>query len=1004
VLICPNNSTVVSHLQRLVEWRTRKGYEVHLATTAETGTTRDAIKSWLQNAYNTWPNPPEYITLVGDVGGSVGIPCWYENYSGYGGETDHNYTQLAGSDILADAHIGRISVDTTDRLALYVEKIVSYESTPYMADVSWYVRACLVGDASHSGYTCIQIMQWMKERLRQIGYAPVDTIFAWNDNLSSQMTSLLNRGDTIFSYRGYWNMSGFGTGSISALTNGRKMPYAVNLTCDTGSFASGTSRSEAWIRAGLTSPLTPTGGIASVGTATLGTDTRHNNCMTAGIWRGALWEKLYQFGASFTRGKYELYVNYSQQDYNEMCTFTCWNNLMGDSAGELWTAGPADLAVTAPTSIPLGTNALTVSVTEHGQPLRDAYVHLWKGTETLIGGYTDANGTLELPVAALTTGTMKLTVTKHDCMPVLRDISVTQPARFVAFQARTIDDDTSGTSGGNDDGQANPTETLELPVQLRNFGTQTASAVSGTITSTDPYVVILDDGETYGDIAGGASAWSADDYDVRVAGGAPNGHTIYLDLDVTSGSDVWRSLIAVPVVAAAFAYDNRTLYGVGTQLDPGDVGELSVRVVNRGGASAIATTGRLISQSPWLTVTDPNGAYGTIAVGGAAENTSDRFGISVSSECFQGHVASLAVALTFSGGAMDTVHLAVPIGTRTSDDPTGPDAYGYYAFDNTDTGYEQAPTYDWLEIDPQQGGSGTSLGLTDYGDAQDDVATVTLPFTFRYYGQNFTRVSICSNGWIAMGSTYLTQYRNWNIPGAEAPANMIAPMWDDLYQYQSGGNRVCHKNDTANHRYIVEWSRLRNNNGGSTETFEAILYDPAYYPTPTGDGVIVFQYNQFSNCDYQQHYCTVGIQNANRDVGVMYSYYNYYNAGAATLATGRAIKFTTIEMTDPAALPAPPAVPLRLALSPCRPNPMGVRADGTTLRLDLPRRMPVQLGVYDVDGRRVRTLVDDRLEAGSHDLTWDGADARGVRLGSGVYFVVLRAGEERMSRRVLLVR
>ena len=118
------------------------------------------------------------------------------------------------------------------------------------------------------------------------------------------------------------------------------MPFAVNLTCDTGSFAGGTSRSEAWIRAGI-APSTPTGGIASIGTATLGTDTRYNNCMTVGIWRGALWEDLYEFGASFTRGKYELYVNYAQQDYNEMCTFTCWNNLMGDPAGELWTGGAA---------------------------------------------------------------------------------------------------------------------------------------------------------------------------------------------------------------------------------------------------------------------------------------------------------------------------------------------------------------------------------------------------------------------------------------------------------------------------------------------------------------------------------------------------------------------------------------------------------------------------------------------------------------------------------------
>ena len=187
VIICPNNASVVTALQPLVEWRTRRGFEVHLATTAETGTTKESIKAWLQNAYDTWPNPPEYVALVGDAGGSIALPYWTESYSGYGGETDHPYVQLAGDDVLADAHIGRISVESLERLTLYVNKIVGYESTPYMADTAWYKRACLVGDPSHSGYTCIQIMQWLKERLLDYGYTDIDTVFS--SPFVSQMTT-----------------------------------------------------------------------------------------------------------------------------------------------------------------------------------------------------------------------------------------------------------------------------------------------------------------------------------------------------------------------------------------------------------------------------------------------------------------------------------------------------------------------------------------------------------------------------------------------------------------------------------------------------------------------------------------------------------------------------------------------------------------------------------------------------------------------------------------------
>jgi hypothetical protein len=69
----------------------------------------------------------------------------------------------------------------------------------------------------------------------------------------------------------------------------------------------------------------------------------------------------------------------------------------------------------------------------------------------------------------------------------------------------------------------------------------------------------------------------------------------------------------------------------------------------------------------------------------------------------------------------------------------------------------------------------------DYGIYQTSPA-VPLPFPFKFYGQSFNRATICSNGWIALGDTYLTDYRNWFIPGAGAPQNLIAAFWDDLQE------------------------------------------------------------------------------------------------------------------------------------------------------------------------------------------------------------------------------
>ena len=57
---------------------------------------------------------------------------------------------------------------------------------------------------------------------------------------------------------------------------------------------------------------------------------------------------------------------------------------------------------------------------------------------------------------------------------------------------------------------------------------------------------------------------------------------------------------------------------------------MSVRLTNEGGATATDVTGCLISLSPFVTATDVNGTYGTIGIGGNAENTVDRFRISAS--------------------------------------------------------------------------------------------------------------------------------------------------------------------------------------------------------------------------------------------------------------------------------------------------------------------------------------------------------------------------------------
>jgi len=888
LVICPDDNAIVSRLQPLLDWRERKGQTVVLATTAQTGSTTDAILSYIQAAYDTWDPPLEYVTLVGDATTPYRIRTWHENLSGYYGEGDDPYTKLEGNDVLSDIHIGRLSISNTSDLETIVAKIVGYESDPYMGE-NWYPRACLSGDPSHSGYSTVIVQQWIKQRLQQIGYAEIDTVFS--GNYVTGIRNGINDGVSIFSYRGYYGMSGWGNSNTYALNNTWMLPFVVTITCDTGSFESGTARSEGFLRAGSAS--SPIGGIGAVGTATIGTHTRFNNCMHYGIFYGLIYENQFNIGAALTRGKYEMYANYHDGAPNYVQIWSHWNNLMGDPAVECWTGRPELMNVEHTSSIPVGATATTVTVDDGVNPLDAALVCLLKEGEIHEVGYTNEMGEVEIPLSGLTSGEMKLTVTKHNRYPYLATIPIVSEDRYVAYLASSVDDDTNGGSLGNGDGRINPGETIELAVQLKNYGILSANGVEAVMTETDPYVTLVTDTQTYGDIPGGGSAWSVGNYVIEVDPACPDDHPLLLGLEIAAGAENWHSLAPLAAVSAdLIATGAYTLTNVGGNglFDPRETGDISVELRNDGGEAATAPSATLLSMSEYVTILDPNGTYGTIDVGGTGENTSDKFTVSVAPECFEGYEAGFKMLLEFTGGARDTTYFTVPIGNRSSNDPTGPDAYGYLAYDNGDTDYPEAPTYEWIEIDPNYGGQGTTIPLSDYNDFQDDSYTVDIPFVFSYYGEEFTRATVCSNGWLSMGTTWLAAYRNWSIPGAGGPDAMIAPFWDDLYM-ASGTSYVVQYYDQANHRWIVEWSRMRNDYGNYTETFEVILYDPAYHPTETGDGEIVFQYDTVANHDGIDGYATVGIENQDQSIAVLYTYYNVYEPGAASLTSGRAIRF-----------------------------------------------------------------------------------------------------------------
>ena len=113
---------------------------------------------------------------------------------------------------------------------------------------------------------------------------------------------------------------------------------------------------------------------------------------------------------------------------------------------------------------------------------------------------------------------------------------------------------------------------------------------------------------------------------------------------------------------------------------------------------------------------------------------------------------------------------------------------------------------------------------------------------------------------------------------------------------------------------------------------------------------------------------------------------------AVVKADGSEISSSEITATTPLAA---------LELEQSFPNPFN---PSTTIRFTLSQDAAVHLGIFDVEGRRVVTLVDQRLAAGPHAYQWNGVDAAGKRVSSGVYFYRLQAGRQTLTRKMILAK
>jgi len=918
LVICINAQDLLDMLQtQFIDWKQRKGYTI-VVETVPNNTSTTTIFNVILDAYNNWEVPPEYVMLVGDSNGSYALPG-YDYYV-----WDYPYSLLAGNDYYPEVSIGRLPAENSGEAIAILNKILWYEKQPSTIHDEWLSSGLLVAGSSSSGLSTVLVNRQIKTELLQHEYTRIDTFWYWmGGSAVTAMSSGLNSGVAYFNYRGYLGMSGWDNGDTDNLTNGYMLPFVTTLTCGTGGF-SGNSLMEHFVSVG-TATLGK-GAVACVGTATSGTNTRCNNCIDVGIYQGIFNEDIWAAGTALVRGKLELINAYGIINSSFTYNFTHWNNLAGDPGLELYTAPIQYMDATVPDTQPFGDNVVSVQVEDDlGNPLEGATVCAYKQGELQVLAESGPDGWANLTIDPLTPGNVKITIYKHNYKPVIDSLDLVQEDVIVGYYDSVIDDDNSGESQGDDDGLANPGETIELPIILKNYGSSVAASnVNLTASCDDPLVQMGDSYETYANLAPGVSAPSLDDIDFSIDINAQDGHVLQFDLAIASAQGSWNETLEVTVAAANFEARNANQVGGDSIVAPGETAEITISVLNMGTDAAEGLTSTLRTVDPLVTIVDSVGAYDDLPAGAFSSNYGNTYTIVTSPDSPPGWSAEMELTLTTSSGFSQTIPCAISIGTVNTVDPTGPDEYGYWCYDDTDANYPLHPTYNWIEIDPDFGGSGTELNLYDYSEEGDASINIDLPIHFVYYGTEVDSVTVCTNGWISsVPNVAYTHFRNWPIPGASGPDGMIAPFWDDLTTNSNG--RVYAWHDEVNDLVVIEWSRMPTLSGGGIETFEVVLYDADTYPTGTGDSEILFQYNsilEVAGAYWDNQYETIGIESPDQEMGIEVVYSLVYsNSTIAHVQNQRAYLFTTdFEYT-------PPGNDLQITMTPLDP-PITIPAGG----------------------------------------------------------------------------
>ena len=675
LMLCIMPDEFTASFQVYADWKRQSGTDIHVTKFSDIGannTDPDIIKNHIADAYHNWEIPPTYVLIIGDDGI---FPKKQVTMDGWTFPNEDFFVEIDGNDFFPELMIGRFTNQGDYRMQVMINKFIMYEKTPYIANTDWFKKGTCGSNNAYESQVVTK--HFAADRmLLDGGFTSVDTMMS-NQGCTydiNDIISAVNNGRSYLNYRGEGWYSGWAANcydfSISNVTNnvanGEKFTFVTSIGCGVAMFdcPGNNCFGEEWVEGG--SLTAPKGAPAFIG-PTSNTHTAFNNQIDRGIYVGMFQEGMDTPGQALMRGKLYMYNVFGSDYYVEYhYKIYC---VLGDPSIHIWKDIPRAVSVIHPASIPYGNNLVEFTVTHNdtGQPVANAVVCV-TGNTIFSTGITDATGKAYLEITAEEVEELTVTVRGGNVYPYQNTMSILQPTGpYVLVDTFIIND----VAGGNGNSIMETSENILASMTVKNVGAMDASNVQVNISTSDDYITVTDNTESYGIILAGATASVPNGFGWEVADNIPDLHNVIFEMTATDGSDNWTSFFNVvghaPLIELGSMIIDDSQGNNNGRLDPGETVNLIIPNFNNGTYQAAGTLGSLNCSSGSVILNNPTYDFGVIPAGSMEEGI---FSATVAPNAPIGTSVSFVYDVT-SGGYSVQESYAATIGLIVEDWETG---------------------------------------------------------------------------------------------------------------------------------------------------------------------------------------------------------------------------------------------------------------------------------------------------------------------------------------------